>query len=50
MASAWLNRAGLQPVVVWQSPQTLVVARWVADLPVAVVPLWQDEQVPVTAE
>lgn len=32
----------------WQSSQLLLVAMWVAGLPVAVVPLWQLKQVPVT--
>ena len=37
-------------MVVWQSSQTELVVMWVADLPVAVVPLWQLAQVPVTLE
>ena len=37
-------RAGDHAVEVWQSSQTLLVLICVADLPVAVVPLWQDEQ------
>jgi len=44
----WLTvLAGLHAVVVWQLVQVLLVLRWVALLPVAVVPLWHDEQVPV---
>ena len=39
---------GFQRVGLWQSSQVLVVAIWVAFLPLAVVPLWQDEQDPVT--
>lgn len=39
--------AGDQALVAWQSSQALVVARWLDDLPVALVPLWHDEQVPV---
>lgn len=49
MALAWLNvLAGAQAAVEWQLSHVLVVARWVAFLPVAVVPLWQLEQLPVT--
>jgi hypothetical protein len=36
-------------VVVWQSSQKLLDAMWVADLPVAVLPLWQLKQDPRTA-
>jgi hypothetical protein len=36
-------------VVVWQSSQVLPEAMCVADLPVAVLPLWQLKQVPMTA-
>jgi hypothetical protein len=39
-----LKVAGVQAVVLWQSSQTLLVVKWVADLPVAFVPLWQDAQ------
>ena len=45
----WSTRADVQLVVEWQSSQVLELAMWVADLPVAVVPLWQLEQVPMTA-
>ena len=46
--SAWLTLVtGFQVLVEWQSSQVAVVAMWVADLPVAVVPLWQDEQLPL---
>ena len=39
-ASVWLNvLTGDQAVVVWQFSQTLLVERWVADFPVAEVPL-----------
>ncbi len=37
-------------LVEWQVAQSRVVARWVADLPVARVPLWQLAQFPVTPE
>ena len=33
--------------MVWQASQALVVVMWVADLPVAWVPLWQLEQLAV---
>ena len=46
---AWLNVAGVQAVVRWQSEHCAVVGMWLADLPVAAVPLWQDEQVPLTS-
>ena len=36
-------------MVVWQSAQLLLDGIWPGCLPVAVVPLWQLEQVPVTA-
>ena len=35
-------------MVVWHASQALVVVMCVAVLPVAVVPLWQEAQVPVT--
>ena len=34
--------AGVQAVVVWQSSQAVLVAIWLLDLPVALVPLWQE--------
>ena len=40
-------RGGLQALVVWQASQALVVVICVADLPVACVPLWQLEQLPL---
>lgn len=46
---AWLKVAGIQPVVLWQSLHSAVVGRCVAGLPLAFVPLWQDEQVPITS-
>jgi len=36
-----------QLVVTWQASQLLVLAIWVEGLPVAVVPLWHEEHVPV---
>ena len=50
VTAAWLKVAGVQAVVRWQSSQVLVVARCVAVLPVAVVPLWQEKQFPVMPE
>ena len=43
-----MKLAGVQALVEWQSLHCAVVAIWVAGLPSAVVPLWQDEQVPLT--
>ncbi len=40
--------AGTQAFVVWQSSQVLPETMCVADLPVAVLPLWQLKQVPMT--
>ena len=40
-------RAGDHAVEVWQSSQTLLVDRCALPLPVAVVPLWQLEQLDV---
>lgn len=37
---------GVQAVVRWQASQDLVVAKWLPDLPVAVLPLWQVLQLP----
>ncbi len=37
---------GVQPVGLWQTSQERVVTKWVAGLPVAVVPLWQLAQAP----
>jgi hypothetical protein len=46
----WLKVAPDQVVrEVWQEPQSAVVAIWLADLPLAVVPLWQLAQVPITS-
>jgi hypothetical protein len=45
----WSNAAPIHDVVVWQSSQKLLDAMWVADLPVAVLPLWQLKQDPRTA-
>jgi hypothetical protein len=39
---------GVQPLVVWQSSQVFVVDMCDDDFPAAVVPLWQEEHVPVT--
>ena len=36
--------------LVWQSSQAAVVGMWLADLPVAVTPLWQLAHEPITAE
>ena len=47
--SLWLTLVtGFQVLVEWQSAHKLLVLIWVAGLPVAVVPLWQVEQVAVT--
>ena len=35
----WLNVAGVQAVVLWQSLHSPLVAMWVAGLPLALVPL-----------
>ena len=51
MTSLWFTAlAGLQAVVRWQSSHIVLVEMCVADLPVAVVPLWQLAHVPVTLE
>ncbi len=42
----WLKVAGFQALVLWQLSQAAVVGIWPADLPVAVLPLWQVEQAP----
>ena len=42
------NVAGFQATVVWQVPHASLLGRCVACLPVAVVPLWQLEQLPIT--
>jgi len=36
-------------LVAWQLAQSAVVAIWLADFPVAVLPLWQVAQAPFTA-
>lgn len=41
--------AGLHALVAWQVAQSALVGTWLAGLPPAVVPLWQDEQLPLTA-
>ncbi|MDD1632869.1 MAG: hypothetical protein LUP91_11785, partial [Methylococcaceae bacterium] len=38
--------AGVQPVVRWQASHEAVVETWLEFLPLAVVPLWQEAQVP----
>ena len=42
----WLNVAGVHAVVRWHWSHAAVVGRWFDGLPVAVLPLWQVEQVP----
>jgi len=42
----WLKVAGVHALVLWQVSQAAVVGIWLVGLPVAVVPLWQVEQVP----
>ena len=42
----WLNVAGVQALVLWHVSQACVVGMCVVGLPLAVVPLWQVEQVP----
>jgi hypothetical protein len=51
-AEAWSNfAAGFQAVkLVWQSSQTFDAVKCVRVLPVALVPLWQEKQPPVTLE
>ena len=44
----WSNEVTDQEVVVWQLAQSAVVATCPAGLPGALVPLWQEAQVPVT--
>jgi hypothetical protein len=41
-------RTGDQAAVVWQLAQVFVVDKCVAVLPVALVPLWQEAQLPLT--
>ena len=48
MTPAWLNDTLVQVLVLWQLSQPAVVEMWFAGLPVALVPLWQDAQAPVT--
>ena len=43
----WLKVAGVQALVLWQVSQEAVVGTWPEGLPLAVLPLWQVEQVPV---
>jgi hypothetical protein len=41
----WFHFVGVQPVVLWQLKQFVApTGTWVPDLPVAVLPLWQDAQ------
>jgi len=42
----WLKVAGVQTLVLWQVSHACVVGIWPLGLPVAIVPLWQVEQVP----
>ena len=44
----WSKVAGTQPFVVWQSSQVSPLVTCPGCLPVATVPLWQDEHVPMT--
>ena len=44
----WLNVAGVQAFVVWHVSHDWVVGIWFVPLPVAIVPLWQEAQVPLT--
>jgi hypothetical protein len=40
--------AGVHADVVWQVSQDCVVGMWFVPLPVAIVPLWHEAQVPLT--
>lgn len=42
----WLNLAGVQEDVLWQLSQGAEVAMWPEGLPLALLLLWQVEQVP----
>ena len=47
----WVKVEGVHRAVVWQALHSCVVGIcFVADLPVAVLPLWQLEQAPVMPE
>jgi hypothetical protein len=46
----WSKRAGVQPRVAWQSSQRSELGMWFAVFPVAVLPLWQETQLPVMPE
>ena len=45
---SWLNVAGFQASVVWQSLHCAVVGMWFDPLPMAFAPSWHELQVPVT--
>ena len=42
----WLKLAGNQADILWRESHEAEVAIWVADLPLALLPLWQVAQVP----
>jgi hypothetical protein len=44
----WLNVAGVHALVVWHVSHDWVVGIWFVPLPVAIVPLWHEAQVPLT--
>ena len=44
----WSNFAGRQAFEVWQSSQLLLLAMCPTFLPVAIVPLWHEKQLPTT--
>jgi len=46
----WLKVAGVHALVLWQVSQEAVVGTWPEGLPLAVLPLWQVEQVPAATE
>ncbi|RPI32549.1 MAG: hypothetical protein EHM52_00125 [Actinomycetota bacterium] len=44
----WSTRsAGFHAEAVWQLSQLVSLAMWAAFLPVAIVPLWQEKQLPM---
>jgi hypothetical protein len=46
----WLKVAGVHALVFWQVSHEAVVGMWPLGLPLAVLPLWQVEQVPAATE
>jgi hypothetical protein len=48
LIAEWSKLAGFHAVVEWQPPHSATVTIWLSTFPVAILPSWQELQVPST--